>query len=198
VSVWLGRRDPLLVVVGPSGSGKSTVVAALVDAGVLEMTPSWTTRPPRAEERQRCVEHRFVSEADFDRLEAEAYFLDTVQMFGLPYRYGIPPVRRPDGRATAVVMLRAGLLGMLGRHYDRPLIYQIEDNRERVAARLRQRHPDAAELGSRLEDYDREVLLGRTQAHRTFLNAADIPTLAEQVKGALAMDLSRAPGAPVL
>jgi ribose 1,5-bisphosphokinase PhnN len=137
-----------------------------------------------------------VSDADFDRLEAEAYFLDTVRMFGLPYRYGIPPVRRPDGRETAVVMLRAVLLGLLRRHYERPLIYQIEDTPERVAARLRERHSDAAELGSRLVDYDREVLLGRSQAHRTFVNSTDIPALAEQVKTALQVDLSRAAAVP--
>src|SRR3954451_2133494 len=104
-------RRPVVVFIGPSGSGKSTVVRELADRGLVTVHPTWTTRPRRQDEQAGSLEHRFVSDAEFDRLCERGFFLETVTLFGLPYRYGLPPVGSP--RATGAldaVMLRAPLV----------------------------------------------------------------------------------------
>lgn len=181
----LSRRDPLLAVIGPSGAGKSTAVRALAAAGVVEVTPSWTTRPPRAGELERCVEHRFVSDREFDALERRGFFVETVRPFGLPYRYGVPAVGRPAGRAVPLVMLRAPLVPVLRRRYERARVYQVEDSRERAAARLLARHGG---LGTRLRDYDAEVALGRELADRVVVNDRDVAALVAAARDAIAAD----------
>jgi guanylate kinase len=189
----LTRRDPLLVVIGPSGAGKSTVVQALAGAGVIDVTPSWTTRPPRPGELERCVEHQFVTDRAFDALDRQGTFVETIRPFGLPYRYGLPAVRLARGAAVPLLMLRAPHIPVLRRHYDAPSIYQVEDSRERVAARLAARHQDPAELGTRLRDYDTEVALGRAAASRVFVNDRDVASLVVAVREAIAADFRLVP-----
>jgi len=184
----LTRREPLLVVIGPSGAGKSTVVRALARAGVVDVNPSWTTRPPRPGEPARCVEHRFVTDPEFDALDRRGLFVETIRPFGLPYRYGLPAVRPPRAAAVPLLMLRAPHIPVLRRHYDRASVYQVEDTRDRVAARLAARHRDPAEHGTRLRDYEVEVALGRKEARRVFVNDRDIAALVAAVRDAIAAD----------
>src|SRR3954447_16585781 len=96
--------------IGPSGSGKSTVVRELAARGLVTVHPTWTTRPRRADERQGSLEHRFVSDDEFDELCRRGFFIETVSLFGLPFRYGLPPLdgdsAGPGGPVDAV-MLRA-------------------------------------------------------------------------------------------
>lgn len=189
----LTRRDPLLVVIGPSGAGKSTVVRALAAAGVVDVNSSWTTRPPRPGELERCVEHRFVTDREFDALGRRGHFVETVRPFGLAYRYGLPAVRSPRGAAVPLLMLRAPHIPVLRRHYDRASIYQVEDSRGRVAARLAARHREPAELGTRLADYEVEVALGRMEAGRVFVNERDVASLVAAVRQAIADDFGLVP-----
>lgn len=184
----LSRRDPLLAVIGPSGAGKSTVVRALAAAGVVEVTPSWTTRPPRPGEPGRGVEHRFVTDREFDALEGRGFFVETARPFGLPYRYGVPAVRRPRSGAVPLVMLRAPLLPVLRRRYEGARVYQVEDSRERAAARLLVRPGGPADLGTRLRDYDAEAGLGRELADRVVVNDRDVAALVAAARDAIAAD----------
>src|SRR5436305_590449 len=85
-------RRPVVVFIGPSGSGKSTVVRELASRGLVTVHPTWTTRPRRADEQQGSLEHRFVSDGEFDELCRRGCFIETVRLFGLPYRYGLPPL----------------------------------------------------------------------------------------------------------
>lgn len=189
----LTRRDPLLVVIGPSGAGKSTAVQALAGAGLVDVTPSWTTRPPRPGELKRCVEHRFVTDREFDALDRQGHFVETIRLFGLPYRYGLPAVRAPRGAAVPALMLRAPHIPVLRSHYDRASIYQVEDSRERVTARLAARPGGPAELGTRLRDYDAEIALGRAQANRIFVNDRDIASLVAAMRKAIVADFGLVP-----
>ncbi|HSR26810.1 MAG TPA: hypothetical protein VLW53_24895 [Candidatus Eisenbacteria bacterium] len=182
----LPPRDPLLVVIGPSGAGKSTAVRALAAAGVVEVTPSWTTRPPRPGELEACVEHRFVTDREFDALAGRGFFLETIRMFGLAHRYGVPAVRRPANGAVPLLTLRAPHVPVLRRHYERASVYQVEDGRERVAVRLLRR--GSAELGTRLRDYDAEVALGRAAADRVIVNDRDPACLVAAVRAAIEED----------
>lgn len=70
-----GSAHPVLVVIGPSGSGKSSLVQALAKTGEIAVHPTWTTRPPRADECEGCVEHRFFSEQAFAELRAALLLL---------------------------------------------------------------------------------------------------------------------------
>src|SRR4051812_28800945 len=112
-------RRPVVVFIGPSGSGKSTVVRELADRGLVTVHPTWTTRPRRADEQQGSLEHRFVSDDEFDELCRRKFFIDTVSLFGLAYRYGLPPLDDGSAGATSpalhaapvdAVMLRAPLV----------------------------------------------------------------------------------------
>jgi guanylate kinase len=178
----------VLAVIGPSGAGKSTAVRALAGAGVVEVTPSWTTRPSRPGEVGRCVEHRFVTDERFDELERLGCFTATIRMFGLPHRYGLPAVPEPRAGAVPLVMLRAPHVAVLRRRHERAVVYQVEDSRERVADRLLGRDRDPAELGTRLRDYEAEVALGRAEADRVFVNGGSREALVAALREAIAAD----------
>jgi guanylate kinase len=181
----------VLVFLGPSASGKSTVVRELHRRGLIEVTPSWTTRPRRADEQAETVEHRFVSEEEFTARQREGLFLETVTMFGLPYRYGLPAVGAPGdhGRVPAI-MVRAPLLPLVARHFPDHVAYQIEDRYERVPERLARRGGSDAELGTRLEGYEDERRQGRALTHRTFVNAGSVEELIDAVAAAVQQDFA--------
>jgi guanylate kinase len=172
---------PVLAVIGPSGSGKSSVVRELHRRGLVQVRPTWTTRPRRAEEAHGSVEHRFVSDTRFDLLERAGFFLDTVAMFGLPYRYGMPGPATFGAAATEVVMLRAPLVERFGRFGVDFTVVQIEDTPQRTRARLVRRNLDGAELQARLADNERELALGRAIADVVLVNDDSIAALADRV-----------------
>jgi guanylate kinase len=173
---------------GPSGSGKSTLVAELHRRGLVDITPSWTTRPPRENEGDATIEHRFVSEREFTDLTDAGTFLETVRLFDLPYRYGLPAVAEPDAGKVATIMVRSPLMPLLDRHFPDRVIYQVEDQFDRVQARVTQRFGVHDELGSRLEGYEAERLAGREVADRIFVNDGTIDDLVATVVDALGDD----------
>jgi guanylate kinase len=177
----MNTLHPVVVVIGPSGSGKSSVVRELHRRGVVHVRTTWTTRPRRADESRDCIEHRFVSEADFDWLERAGYFIDTVTMFGLPYRYGLPGPATFGVTGPEIVMLRAPLVERFRRLDVDCTVVQIEDTRERTRARLVQRNVDDDELRARLADNEAELSLGRTVADVVFVNDGSIAALADQI-----------------
>jgi guanylate kinase len=176
----------MLAVIGPSGSGKSSAVRMLARQGLLRVHPTWTTRPRRPEERDGSLEHRFVDDASFDELVASGFFLDSVALFGLPYRYGLPPIRcTTDGRIDTV-MLRAPLVERFRQVVPRPLVVvQIEDEPLRIADRLHRRAASTLELRCRLEDNDRETVAGRALADRVLVNDGGLDELAEALEAAI-------------
>ena len=159
----------VLVIIGPSGTGKSSVVGKLVDKGVVEITPSWTTRPPRHSESANNFEHQFVSKAEFKRKEEQGYFLDTVELFGLPYEYGMPKVNFETAKVP-LIMLRAPLVSLLKKYYPDHIVYQIETPYEEVKKRLETREFLGDKIGSRLDQFNEELDLGRQLADKIFIN----------------------------
>jgi guanylate kinase len=185
---YLQRNGKLLVIIGPSGAGKSSVVQRLEQQGVVAVTPSWTTRPRRPDEASNTIEHRFVSEEIFYQKQAASYFLEVVQMFGLPYWYGLPRVEKPALNVVPAVMLRVNLVPLIGTYFDDFIVYQIDDELPKVAARLKARQADGQALGSRLADYQQEVAVGRKLANRVFTNDTTLEELTERIKRALVVD----------
>lgn len=189
--ILLKSDTPLLVVIGPSGSGKSSAVQELSRRGLVDITPSWTTRPPRQGEISLCIEHRFVSEEEFSKQQEQGFFLEVVQLFNLPYRYGIPRLQQPKSQRVPLIMLRANLLSLLPKHYTNGIIYQIEDKLFKVEDRLRKRQADGEQQGSRLQDYKKEVRLGKQLAHRVFTNDTDIGLLVDSIEAAIVKDFAQ-------
>lgn len=176
--------------IGPSASGKSSVARALHRGGVIAVTPSWTTRPRRRDEARGSIEHRFVTEHEFDRLEGAGFFLATVEMFGLPYRYGLPAVEAAADGAVPAIMVRARLLPLVAHHFPDRVVYQVEDSADRAAERLAARGLTGGELGTRLAGHDQERDEGRDHACRVFFNGGSLESLVDEVAGAVAADFS--------
>jgi len=184
----------LLVFIGPSGSGKSTIVRTLVERRVVTVHPTWTTRPRRADEAAGSVEHRFVSESEFLRLRDQGFFLHAVQMFGLPYWYGLPTIDWSDGPAIDALMLRAPLVPVLRAAYPGPdhVVYQIEASLRLVDARLAARAYSPDELEARLADNERERDAGRRVAHRFFFNDQSLAAIVDDIERAVREDFAPA------
>lgn len=165
-------KPAILVVIGPSGVGKSTLFAPLRQEGLVRLVPTWTTRKPRHYEQSADADHVFVEEDEFAARERAGYFLDTVQLFGLDARYGLPrEAAENDGDSIRVLMLRAMLLQRLPGDFPAHIVYQVEAPRARVEAHLRARAERDGDIGSRLAVFDDELQLGRRLAHRIVDNS---------------------------
>ena len=185
---YLKRDDPLLIIIGPSGSGKSSAIQELARQNIIDITPSWTTRPPRGNEMDTAIEHLFVSDMKFEQEQNKGNFLEVVELFGLPYRYALPRFSKPKPGHVPLIMLRVNLLSFVPKHYSNYRVYQIRDEYERVEKRLKARAAEGEDQGSRLSDYKKEVELGDKSANRVFINNRGITELVNDIKAAIRED----------
>lgn len=183
---YLSKNEKVLVIIGPSGSGKSSVVQELVKNGIISVTPSWTTRPPRPSELIYCPEHVFVSEEEYLQADKDGKFIIKLVPFGLPYQYGL--VRLPASSEIPAVMLRAEVVQEFCKLYPKSIIYQIEDTKERVSSRLKLREEQGEQTGDRVDRYDQEVLAGAKLASRIFKNHHNLNELIQEVVKAISKD----------
>ena len=190
----LGAAVPrlVLVIIGPSASGKSSLVRELHRRRVVRVHPTWTTRPRRDDEHGGSLEHRFVSNAEFDELCARGHFLATAALPGLPHRYGLAPLQADPGAVDAVI-LRAPFVESFGRLFPDMLVYQVKDNIHRARQRLLLRGCTPLELAARLDGHHRELAAGRRLAHRVIVNDRPLPALADAAAATLRLDLVRRP-----
>lgn len=179
---------PLLVIIGPSAGGKSSVVRELQRREVIRVHPTWTTRPCRGDEAGVPVEHRFVSDAAFDRLCQQEFFLDTVRPFGLPYRYGLPRIALSSSGPIDAVMLRAPLVARMAAFVPDCRVYQIFDTAERTGRRLLERGSAPEEVAARLADNQREIAAGQLVSDRVFVNDRPLADLVADLAAALGID----------
>jgi len=92
------RRGLMLVLSSPSGAGKSTLTRLLTrDDAQVELSVSWTTRPPREGEIDG-VDYTFVSKDRFRAMRASDGFLEWAEVH--EYFYGSP--REPVMQALDV------------------------------------------------------------------------------------------------
>ena len=186
--------NPVVAIIGPSGSGKSSVVRELHRRRLITVHPTWTTRPRRPDEPGGSLEHRFVDDDEFDRLDAAGFFCETVRMFGLPYRYGLSAHGRSTPGRVDVVMVRAALVDRLRTHLPVGRVYQIEDESYRSWRRMIDRGATAVDVAARVADNERESALGRHVADRTFRNDRSIADLADRLAEALRHDAAHLVG----
>jgi guanylate kinase len=183
-------KSLVLFLIGPSGVGKSSVLKELYDREAIELTPSWTTRPPRAEEKKGSIEHRFITNEEFSKLEKNRFFLETFQLFNLPYRFGLPRILKPAKGKVPALVLRTYLLPVMKQHYPHAITYAIEDEFSKVEKRLHKRKVEGEPLGSRLLEYKEEIRLGKELANKIFSNNSSIELLADQLQRAIAEDFA--------
>jgi guanylate kinase len=177
----------VLVIIGPSGVGKSAIVRELVDIDLIDLTPTWTDRPPRSEENE--LEHAFVTSERFDQLVEEDFFSHPpLTFFNLPYRYAVPKLRMPRPDQTPAVMARISARPLIDKLYPNRIFYQIEAPYKLVASRLEERAQTGDQLGSRLTDYDIEISQGREVARRTFMNDGPLSSVLRQIIDAISED----------
>jgi guanylate kinase len=162
----------ILVVIGPSGVGKSTLFAPLRQEGLVRLVPSWTTRKSRHYEDPANADHVFVDDDAFTEREQAGFFLETVQLFGLEARYGLPRAAlEDDGKSIRALMMRAMLMQRISHYFPAHIVYQVEAPRARVEAHLRARLERDGDIGSRLASFDDELQMGRRLAHRVIDNS---------------------------
>jgi guanylate kinase len=75
-------KGRLFVITAPSGAGKTSLIEALMrDDPSLKISISYTTRAPRAGERDG-VDYHFVDEATFRRMRERGEFLESAEVHG--------------------------------------------------------------------------------------------------------------------
>lgn len=177
----------LLVLVGPSGGGKSSVARELHRRGVIDVWPTWTTRPPRADEQHGCLDHRFVCNRAFDEMQAQDFFIASGAHPGLPHRYGLAHPPTPPAPSLPALILRSGHVARVtsGRW---PLIYQVVAPADQHVQRLMTRGCDRRELAARVAASRDEIDVGRRISTRHFVTAQPTARIADQIESALDID----------
>ena len=134
-------KGSLFVVSAPSGTGKTTLVEALVSrVPSLEMSCSYTSRPPRPGE-QDGVDYHFVSRDQFETMRSGGDLLEWAEVFGHLYGTSVVDTRqRLDGGVDLVLVI-----DVKGAHQVRRLdgtavsIFVLPPSPEILEMRLRRR-----------------------------------------------------------
>ena len=152
----------LFVISAPSGTGKTTLVETLVPlVPGLEMSRSYTSRPPRPGERDG-VEYHFVSRERFDSMREAGEFLEWADVFGHLYGTNAVDTRRhlEQGRDLILVIDVQGASQIRRLNSGAVGIFVLPPSPAVLEERLRQRsrdHLSEEELRRRLTVAGREV-----------------------------------------
>src|SRR5690242_5162611 len=78
-------KGKLFVVTAPSGAGKTSLIEAVMrEDPTLKISVSYTTRAPRAGERDG-VDYHFIDRAGFDAMRRRGEFLESAEVHGNHY-----------------------------------------------------------------------------------------------------------------
>jgi guanylate kinase len=94
----------LFVVAAPSGAGKTSLTRALLEREPgIRLSVSYTTRPPRAGEREG-VDYHFVTAERFRALQAAGEFLEHAEVHGNWYATGANWLRAQAAKGQDVLL----------------------------------------------------------------------------------------------
>lgn len=148
------------MVSAPSGAGKSTLIKRLL-ASVpgLKFSVSYTTRPPRADEKNGR-DYFFVSRERFRRMIAAAEFVEWADVFGNFYGTSRRQLRAAQ-EAGQDVLLDIDVQGhrqVRKRLPEAVSVFVLPPSLQELGRRLRRRHSDAPEvITRRLKEARREI-----------------------------------------
>lgn len=150
----------IIVISAPSGTGKTTVIDALLRrVPRLAMSVSYTTRAPRAGERQG-VHYYFVTPDQFTRMIAADEFLEWVEVHGNRYGTAKAEIRRLQA-AGRDVLLDIEVQGARAvKNWDAAalLIFLLPPSLDTLRARLQGRGSETPEsLARRLARASAEI-----------------------------------------
>lgn len=135
----------LVVVSAPSGTGKTTVVEQLIKiVPTLEMSRSYTSRPPRSNERDG-VDYNFISREDFEVRVQNGDFLEHAEVFGNYYGTGRSETeaRLASGRDLILVIDVQGARQVRERRPGTVGVFVLPPSFQVLEHRLRGRSLDA-------------------------------------------------------
>ena len=149
------KPQRLTIVTGPRQTGKTTLVhKALNSREDLAFSISYTTRPPRARERNG-VDYCFVSERRFQAMIANDEFLEWAQVFDRWYGTSRDSVDalRTDGKTVLLEIDWQGAEQIRAREPSATSVFILPPSRAELERRLRGRGTDSKEnIGRRLRD----------------------------------------------
>lgn len=149
------RRGGLIVISAPSGAGKTTLVhKALNSRDDLAFSISYTTRPPRARERNG-VDYCFVTESRFQAMIANDEFLEWARVFDRWYGTSWESVEalRAAGKTVLLEIDWQGADQIRAREPSATSVFILPPSRAELERRLRGRGTDSKEnIGRRLRD----------------------------------------------
>jgi len=162
----------LFTIVAPSGAGKSSLIGALLerDHGI-ELSVSYTTRPPRSGEvdgREYC----FVTREKFEALIAANEFLESAEVYGNLYgtsRQWIES-RRAAGADVLLEIDWQGARSVKKIFPDMVYIYILPPSIEELQRRLIKRGKDSPEVIQRRLGEAREDLKHVHKADYVIIN----------------------------
>ena len=166
-------RGVLLVLAGTSGAGKGTVGTRLRESDPgLHWSVSWTTRAPRAGEREG-VDYHYVSRAEFETLRDSGGFLEWFEVYG--DLKGTPIAYVRDQLASGNdVMLEIDVQGALAVKQKLPealLVFVQAPSREEQRRRLESRGSETeASIARRLDQAEAEERIGAEQFDAVVVN----------------------------
>ena len=150
------------MVSAPSGTGKTTLVETLIPrVPGLERSKSYTSRPPRPNERDG-VEYHFVSRERFESMRAAGAFLEWADVFGHLYATsGVDTRRHLDAGRDLVLVIDVQGASQIRRLEGGAVgIFVLPPSPAVLEERLRRRsggHLTETELRRRLAVARREV-----------------------------------------
>ncbi len=131
----------VFIVSAPSGSGKSTLSSELRKiVPNLEFSISYTTRPPRGSE-QSGREYFFVSKDEFEKMIAQADFLESAKVFGNYYGTARRFLKEAEARGNDLLLDIdvQGAAQVKQRMPEAVSIFILPPSREELERRLRRR-----------------------------------------------------------
>jgi guanylate kinase len=164
----------LLILSAPSGTGKTTLARRLVEAhpGAV-FSVSYTTRPPRGEEKDG-VDYHFVSEEKFKQMIDQGAFVEWAHVHG--HHYATP--RASIDNAKGLVVLDIDVQGgeaIKKGHPDAVRVLILPPSLAELERRLRARSTDdAATIRRRLDAARNEIARARALAYEYWVVNDDV------------------------
>jgi guanylate kinase len=155
------RKEPLIIIVSaPSGSGKTTIVNSLLKkVSGMTRTVSYTTRPPRQDEKDG-EDYIFISEEEFRKKADMGEFLEWEKNFGSYYGTARAQVDEAIAEGKDII-LSIDVKGAKTVKKIRPesiSVFIMPPSMDELVSRLRNRRTDREkQVSMRLEESSREM-----------------------------------------